>query len=260
MIFLKLGGSLITDKTAAETARLDVIERMAAEIAAFRNQHPLEWLLIGHGSGSFGHHEAARHQTQKGASSPAEWQGFTRVWHAAQRLNRLVMDALHQYDLPAINFPPSASASCESGTLLSLDSTAIHTALQSGLLPVVHGDVAFDRQQGCTIISTEQVFTVLAGPLQPGRILLAGSERGVYTDPADPTSVLAEIHASDLPQLTLDGTAGADVTGGMSAKVASALNMLEHCPQAAIHIFSPRSDGELLSALEGGNPGTRVLP
>ncbi|MEZ4718850.1 MAG: hypothetical protein R2851_22555 [Caldilineaceae bacterium] len=39
-IFLKLGGSLITDKRAPETPRLDVIHRLAAEIAAARPKYP----------------------------------------------------------------------------------------------------------------------------------------------------------------------------------------------------------------------------
>jgi len=260
MIFLKLGGSLITDKARAETARGDVIHRMAEEIAAFQQRSPDSLLLIGHGSGSFGHHVAARYKTQLGASTTEDWHGFARVWHAAQRLNRLLMDALHQNGLPAVNFPPSASAVCEDGLLEELNTASIQSALKAGVLPVVHGDVAFDRKRGCTIVSTEQVFTFLAAPLQPRRILLAGIEPGIHADPDTPASILPEIHAADLPHLSLRGTKGADVTGGMSTKVASAFAILERCPQAEVHIFSPRAHGDLVAALEGGSPGTRVLP
>ena len=49
---VKLGGSLITDKTKPRTVAREHLQRLAAEIAA-------GWsgggLIIGHGSGSFGH-------------------------------------------------------------------------------------------------------------------------------------------------------------------------------------------------------------
>ena len=53
-IFLKLGGSLITDKDKPYTARTQVIADIAKEIVAARKTDPDMELLIGHGSGSFG--------------------------------------------------------------------------------------------------------------------------------------------------------------------------------------------------------------
>ena len=55
LIFLKLGGSLLTDKTRPQALRPDVLGRLAGEIAAALAARPALWLLIGHGSGSFGH-------------------------------------------------------------------------------------------------------------------------------------------------------------------------------------------------------------
>ena len=57
---LKLGGSLITDKNQNATLRPDVLARLASEIYAALEQKP-QPLLIGHGSGSFGHFEAKTH-------------------------------------------------------------------------------------------------------------------------------------------------------------------------------------------------------
>lgn len=259
MIFLKLGGSLITNKAIPETPRPDLIRRMAEEIAVFRQQHADETLLLGHGSGSFGHHAASTYQTQVGASTPEEWLGFSKVWHAAQRLNRLVIDGLHSQGLPAVTFPPSASAVCQNGRLIEMDADCIRSAFAANLIPVVHGDVAFDRAIGCTIISTEEVFTYLAGLFQPTRILLAGVEPGVYADALEKTTLLQEIHTFDLERLSLSGSSDEDVTGGMYAKVHEALAMAQACPLAEIYIFSPDTPGALTAALEGGHPGTRLL-
>ena len=66
VVFLKLGGSLITDKERYQTPRPAVIERAAAEIAAALAARPDLRLLLGHGSGSFGHFEAAKYGVPRG--------------------------------------------------------------------------------------------------------------------------------------------------------------------------------------------------
>ena len=45
-------------------------------------------VILGHGSGSFGHVAAAKHGTIKGVSGPSQWLGFCEVSDAASRLNR----------------------------------------------------------------------------------------------------------------------------------------------------------------------------
>ncbi len=64
LVFLKLGGSLITDKRRPEAPRLDVIRQVAATIAAALRRYPTLRLLIGHGSGSFGHVYGRRYGTR----------------------------------------------------------------------------------------------------------------------------------------------------------------------------------------------------
>ncbi len=177
MIFLKLGGSLITDKNRSETPRPEVLHRVAHEIAAARATQPGLRLLLGHGSGSYGHQVASRFRTHLGAASEVEWLGFAEVWRVANLLNRLVVDAMLEAGLPAISFPPSASAVTEAGEFVELADEPIARALSAGLLPVVAGDVAFDRARGSTIVSTERVFARLATTLRPAQLLLAGVDR-----------------------------------------------------------------------------------
>jgi isopentenyl phosphate kinase len=168
-IFLKLGGSLLTDKTAVEAVRAAVLARLAAEIALARQALPGLRLLLGHGSGSFGHVAAARHGTRQGVSNPAQWRGLAEVSDAAARLNRLVVAALLAADVPALSLQPSASARCVNGRIQHLAPEPVEAALAAGLLPVVYGDVAFDSGQGGTIISTEEIMSYLAaGCGRPG--------------------------------------------------------------------------------------------
>ena len=47
LVFVKLGGSVITDKTLAETARPAVIARLAAEVAHALAARPALQLVLG---------------------------------------------------------------------------------------------------------------------------------------------------------------------------------------------------------------------
>lgn len=258
MIFVKLGGSLITDKATEETAREEVIHRLANELARALNENPSLRILLGHGSGSFGHPVAKRYQTQTGASSPEEWIGFTEVWHAANKLNRIVVDELRAVGLPAISFPPSASSTSFGGEITDLAVEPIRRAIESGLLPVVQGDVSFDSRTGSTILSTEMVFRFLAPVLQPDLVLLAGIEPGVYTRHPAEGEVLASVTGADISKLNLGPAATPDVTGGMANKVVEALSISEAIPGLSVRIFSGMEPNSLYDALQGTELGTLV--
>lgn len=258
MIFLKLGGSLITEKDQPETAREDTLLRLCGEIADFREEQPDRPLLIGHGSGSFGHSSASRYRTQHGAQASEEWRGFSEVWSAANRLNRLVIDGLRAAGLPALSFPPSASGLADGGHLVSLAIEPIRRALGVGLVPVVQGDVVFDLAQGAAIASTEEVFYYLAQHLKPTLFLLAGTERGVYRDYPDRAELLPAVTDGDLPSLSLAGADAPDVTGGMAAKVEGSLRLAAKFPEMSLRIFSGEEPGLLGRALRGEPVGTQI--
>ena len=115
LVFLKLGGSLITEKTQAHTARMEVLARLADEIAAALAEQPNLNLVLGHGSGSFGHVPAKKYGTRQGVRTPVEWQGFAEVWYEANSLNRMVIEALINAGLPALAFSPSAMVIAQGG-------------------------------------------------------------------------------------------------------------------------------------------------
>jgi len=260
LVFLKLGGSLITEKDQARTPRLNVITRLAAEIAAARAQMPGLRLLVGHGSGSFGHIPAKKFRTREGVSGQAAWQGFAEVWREARALNQLVVESLASAGLPVIAFPPSAFMQARDGQPAAPDFDLIFQALEAGLLPLVNGDAVFDSVRGGTIFSTEDVFTALAAKLPPNRILLAGIDAGVFADFPACQHLIAQItsdSASGVLQ-AIHGSASVDVTGGMREKVDLMLKLTRQIPGLQAQIFSGAQPGNLQAALTGAPVGTRI--
>ena len=254
LIYVKLGGSVITDKAVPETARPEVIARLAAEIAAALAARPGLRLVLGHGSGSFGHPVARRYGTHLGVHSPAGWRGFAETAAAAARLNRLVAEALLAAGVPAWSIQPSASARCRDGELLSLAAGPVKGALAHGLVPLLYGDVALDQVRGGTIISTEQILAYLARQLHPTRLIMVGEVDGVFEgDPLrDPAArPIPEITAANWTQVRASrgGSHAADVTGGMLAKVEQMVALAGELPGLTVHFLSGLRPGALQSAL-----------
>lgn len=262
LIFLKLGGSLITAKNSPHTARLEVIERLAREIAAgWRKQSELR-LVIGHGSGSFGHVAAHRYQTRQGVHTPEQWQGYAEVWHEARLLNQIVIESLYNARLPVVAFPPSAGAVVSMGKVEQWDISALQAALSAHLIPVVNGDVAIDRTKGGTIVSTEDVFVYLSKALRPDKILLAGIEPGVWGDYPACTRLLPFLTPADRVNISgeLQGSSAVDVTGGMADKVNNMLELAQTIPHLEVMIFSGEPQGQVEQALGGAVFGTLLRP
>jgi isopentenyl phosphate kinase len=261
LFFIKLGGSLITDKNTPRTPRLDLLARLATEIKTAKPELGDLKLILGHGSGSFGHVPAEKYGTRQGVDSPDGWRGFAKVWHEAATLNRIVMDALHDADLPGISFPASGAVTAKDGQVRAWDLTPFVAALQAGLLPVVFGDVVFDQVRGGTILSTEDIFAHLARQLHPKRILLAGIDEGVWADFPACTRLIPEINAQnwETAAAALSGSAATDVTGGMQGKVRGMLDLVLEIPGLEVIIFSGKKPGNLAAALRGESLGTRII-
>lgn len=258
-LFLKLGGSLLTDKTGVEAVRQAVVARVVAEIAAARQARPELRLVLGHGSGSFGHVPAAEHGTRQGVQTAAQWRGFADVSASARRLNALVTEALLAAGVTAVSLPPSVAARCVDGEIIAYTAEPVQRALAAGMVPVVFGDVAFDRVRGGTIVSTEEVLGALVPLLEPAWLLLAGETPGVL-DGDD--RVVPLVTPDNFEQIApaLGGSRGTDVTGGMASKVAAMLQLTTEHPGLRVRILSGLEPGvvgqALLKPAEG--PGTVI--
>jgi len=260
LTFLKLGGSLITDKGTTCTANLEVIQKICFEIASAIRENPDLSLVIGHGSGSFGHAIAHQYQTQMGGTDSSYWQGFSEVWSAARELNQIMIRNLVSAGLPVIAFPPSAGVIAENKIFKTWDTQPIRVALSHNLIPVVQGDVVFDTQIGGTIFSTEKVFQHLTDKLSPDRILLAGSDPGVYHSLGQSAKIAPLITPENIIDV-LPGLSGAkdiDVTGGMLAKVELMLSLVKNHPDLKVQIFSGLTPGNIQKALAGAKLGTEI--
>ena len=259
---IKLGGSLITDKREPRTARREVISRVAAEVRDLRRESPSRW-IVGHGSGSFGHVEAARHRVQDGFDSVAQLPGIAATAQAAAELHRLLVAALLEAGAAPFSYAPSSAVVAENRVPVTIAVEPLLRSLELGLLPVVYGDVVMDRTQGCAICSTESVFVALVRELRrDGRNVDAvywfGETDGVLDRQGE---VISSIRADSAEQAieAARGAVGTDVTGGMHHRLTTALDLARLGVRS--WIGSGLESGSVVRAARGEcDSGTWVLP
>ena len=252
LVFVKLGGSLITDKSKPYTERPDVIKRLSQEIHNARKKGAK--VLIGHGGGSYPHQPAKQYQTQKGMVSQDSVKGLAIVQDAAARLNRLVVSSLLDAGENAISLQPSAFCVAKSSRIVEGYTKSIEKAIEHDMLPVVYGDVGFDLLQGCCILSTEEIFSFLSRSMKPERIIMCGKVDGVFTaDPGkDPKArKIPEVTQKTFPDVKkyLTSSDGIDVTGGMLLKVQTCLELARSGTEC--EIINGMKAGNLEKALSG---------
>jgi len=261
LVILKLGGSVITDKSKPFAASVETIGRLSEEIA-HANFKPM---AIVHGGGSFGHSVAAEHRISKGYEGSGQLMGFAKTRQAMMQLNKLVTDSLISHGIAAVSLQPSAFIITANGRIVDLNTNIIEKLLGKDLVPVLYGDAVMDEKMGFTILSGDQIAARLAIALNASRIVLAVDVDGVYT--ADPkldssAKLIGEMRLRELRELVKElgeNRKVADVTGQMLGKIEETVSALEN--GVSIAVVNGLKPGRLLQALKNRRfIGTIIRP
>lgn len=258
LVFLKLGGSLITEKNALQTINYRALRGIVKELKESIDRDSGLQLLIGHGSGSFAHPIANSFNTADGFIDDTSRRGFSLCQNAASTLNKILVDMMVDYAIDAVSVQPSACCIAADGRITDFFIKPIELAIENRLIPVIFGDCVFDTVKGCSIVSTEQIFSYLCRcgsiRLQPSRILILGLVRGVYT--ADPQK---DAEAKFIPTIDpekfasiesyLGESYSVDVTGGMVSKVKELIELAKYGIES--EILSGSVSGNITKALAG---------
>lgn len=214
-LVVKLGGAAITHKDSAveslnEPALRSVAETIAVAIEELRDaEGKSPKVIVVHGAGSFGHQHAKAYGVARGGAGALQERapendvtrrlrlGIAKTRDAVRRLNSLVVSALVEAGVPAVGVSPYGAWSTRGGgkTLDSETSPRAKAAatqtLDAGLVPVLHGDVCFDADTDCAVLSGDVVVRELCAWFRPKRAVFVTDVPGIFDKPPPKPSARA---------------------------------------------------------------------
>ena len=259
IVLIKLGGSLITNKSKPFSERLDVIADLVGQIKKAWEENGRS-MVIGHGGGSYPHVPAEKYKTIEGKINGQSVYGAAVVEDAAAQLNRIVVSEFLKQKLPAVSLHPSSFMTVKGKKVEAFFSNAFEEMLKLKMIPVLYGDVVFDSKKGFTIWSTEQLLNLLAKTFvkkgkKVEKIIHCGETDGFLIN----GRVLPEITGENIDKVreNVSTTEGFDVTGGMLHKVDEALTTASGGIDS--YIVGGNHGGNLYRTIVDGNfLGTKI--
>jgi isopentenyl phosphate kinase len=244
-IILKIGGSVLTDKNRASTARPEQIRRVAAEIRAGKDSR----LVLIHGAGSFGHHQAREYGLKAGLNEQSI-RGIMPTHNAVRSLSDMIINELYASGVYAAPVHPLSSCTLNGGRIERMCMDVIDRMLASGIVPVLHGDVVMDTSKGIDVLSGDQLVVYLAKALGAEKVGIGTNVEGVY---AKDFKIIRAITPSNLSEVkeSLSGSGGVDVTGGMYGKIMELAELARSGIPSCV--FNAEKPGNVAAFLKGEN-------
>jgi isopentenyl phosphate kinase len=221
---IKLGGSLLTDKTKPYTARKSIIAAVAKELRECIDEGLIESLILIHGVGSFGHPPVLEYKLYKGFTGPEQFIPLSKTQGIVNQFRLMITKEFQEVGLPVNLLHPSSMLVAEKMRITQSFFEPLKGWMNLGMIPLLGGDLLYDRTMGFSIGSGDELATVLARELQAKHLIFAMDELGVYdTDPKkNPhAKLLTEINISDLDRIIqgLDQLGKADASGAIKGKL-----------------------------------------
>jgi len=245
MILIKLGGSVITDKSKYRVFNRRRVSRLCEEIKGSGKD-----AIIVHGAGSFGHVVAKQFRLQDGYVSDDQIPAVVKVSNDMRDLNNMIMDELIDAGLNVVSVPTGSCFEIDGGEMVgNIDVLKGYVGL--GIMPVMFGDVVLDRQRRFGICSGDKIMEFLASVFSPEMVVFVSDVDGLYDrEPkADKNAILIETVSDDSLRTAATDMAVADVTGGVRAKMESMLRMSS--PEKDCVLVNGTVKGRLQSLLSG---------
>lgn len=243
MLLIKLGGSVITDKSKPLTPRTKVIKRLAEEISTFNGEK-----IIVHGGGSFGHIKAAKYELKGGFKGDWQREGICSVQKDMRALNSNVSKAFEDLGVPTVSIPSGTVAIFTGGKLVNFQSDIFMHYVDLGITPITFGDVVVDKTKGIDICSGDDIMFRLAKDLKADRCIFVTEVDGIFSNfpPAPGETPLKIIKPGDKIKFSKGNI---DVTGSMKRKLKMMYKIA--AGSCRVDLLSGLAPGRLKDALAG---------
>ena len=214
LVLIKLGGSVITFKEKPLAANFEAINNISRMLASLKIP-----LIVVHGGGSFGHYLSIKYDIH---TRPDQYHphGVSVVHESMIALNQIIVDSMISVGMNPYAIMPS---------IFTLDHRPIARKIrelqyftEDNIIPITFGDVVHVKNRMYSIISGDELMSILSKILRPSKVIFTLNVDGIYKD-MNKKEVLKELNNNN--NSINFSTVVQDVTGGMRRKVVEALKI-----------------------------------
>ena len=174
MILIKLGGSIITNKGKAQSARRKTIDNILKQIKKIN-----EPKILVHGGGSYGHYWSVKYGMH---TKPAKYslKGLSVVKNSMIELDKIILDSATKNKLNTYSLPPTDFMNENKSIRNKIQK--IGEIAKSGLIPITYGDALWYSQKKSYILSGDVIMTTIGKILKPRLSVFVLDVDGVYSN------------------------------------------------------------------------------
>ncbi len=259
LIIIKIGGSVITDKTKdIPTPNIKIIKDIGQQLSQLYKLGSYQLLLI-HGAGSYGHPLVKQFNLNEGIKTEKQFSAVSQVQSLMIQLNNLM---LNYFDFPCTVFPPHSFIYQDNKELSSFNTELIEKALSQNIVPVLFGDMIYDISLGYSVVSGDTLTSYLAQKIYPKKVIFLSDVNGIYDrNPKiySEAKLITEINSSNLKSVLtkLSTNKSNDTTGEMRGKL---LSIQKYLPGIEVLIINGGYQLDIRAAVSDSYLfGTKIL-
>ena len=217
----------------------------------------IEDLIIVHGVGSFGHPPVLEHKLHHGFQGKHQLIPLSQTQQIVNKFRILLANELVNASVPVNLIHASSIFTSEKMQISNFFLESVKGFLSLRMIPLIGGDMLFDKKMGFCVSSGDQISTLLSKELNAYNMIFATDVSGIHQkDPKlDPNSpIINNLNIEDLEEVinNMGKSVLKDSSGTMKGKLKSLMILKERIKNGfEISIISMNSYGNLISLLKG---------
>ena len=262
-ILLKVGGSVLTDKSKKGIIFSDKIKEICSVIKSLYDRDIR--IAIVTGVGSLGHQAVFKCGAHKGDDGTIERRvGVVEAQIAVNNLRNVFLSEMGKAGVPAFQFYVSSIALSDKMVPQQFNISSLEYFLKSDIVPITSGDVVPDMSMGFSVMSGDIVLQMLAKSWNPKIIAYGTNVDGIFdADPQEKPNakLIKEIRLEENINSFNSITNGQniDVSGAMKGKLQAIQKIIDNNPEIAVHVFNLSEPENLLKLIDNQDfPHTKI--
>jgi len=227
LYILKIGGSVATYKNrTGVSVRKSLLEKVARAIKLAQKKESFDLILI-HGAGSVGHKMAHKYGFKEGTKDDkTKWYGALQTRVMDQKLNSAIAEIFVSASVRVVSANTASLVIQKNKVIVDFNLDVIKEAIAQNCIPLLYGDMVFDKTLGMSICSGDALAPYLAKQLHAQKILFATDVDGIFNK--DPylfkdAQLIEKIDLNEIndkeKNIAVGDSHNVDVTGGLAGKL-----------------------------------------